>query len=500
MDRASVSSGSSSRCFSEVHLSVTPDIQELVLKALSPSESIPAKLLAKKLRLPKKIVNKALYSLERLQKASKEGLLPPEWTLYRETLGDQGNQNSKPRSSHSQRTTQKLKAELELKAGTEQAHKQPQEEDSDIECSSSSSSFESSDSDQEESQSPAKPQHEANQQPITTSPTSQELQPPTMAEGKEQKELVMKYLLKAGEATALVIAKNLGLKSTKQINPTLYALEKQGEVTKNSDVTPIIWELSKHRRDRMERSLKASKGPSAESMKTEDGTGGEGTGGSAFLPSAPPAGFEPISLQEGLKPRGGLSEVVGGLINFNAGYSGGVEGDVQARAAGKFTGNVLNLGDPLPGLEPIPDQGMPGLELVTDPTHPSISVITSSIPFPSPPPSLSPLHPSSRCQEDETNGGQWATDDIPEFLNAIRRETDAEKAAGDVAMGTVAVSLAAPPPQNLWAKLQEVKLKNPVSGLMEYAQYLGQSCEFQLLDQSGPSHDPRSVTPYVCFG
>lgn len=60
-------------------------------------------------------------------------------------------------------------------------------------------------------------------------------------------------------------------------------------------------------------------------------------------------------------------------------------------------------------------------------------------------------------------------------------------------MGTVAVSVAAPPPQNLWAKLQEVRLKNPVSGLMEYAQYLGQNCEFLLLDQSGPSHDPRLV-------
>ena len=68
------------------------------------------------------------------------------------------------------------------------------------------------------------------------------------------------------------------------------------------------------------------------------------------------------------------------------------------------------------------------------------------------------------------------------------------------AVGTVAVSLAAPPPQNLWAKLQEVRLKNPVSGLMEYAQYLGQNCEFLLLDQSGPSHDPRLVTSLsVCF-
>lgn len=64
------------------------------------------------------------------------------------------------------------------------------------------------------------------------------------------------------------------------------------------------------------------------------------------------------------------------------------------------------------------------------------------------------------------------------------------------AVGTIAVSVAAPPPPNLWAKLQEVRLKNPVSGLMEYAQFLGQNCEFLLLDQSGPSHDPRSVISF----
>lgn len=110
-------------------------------------------------------------------------------------------------------------------------------------------------------------------------------------------------------------------------------------------------------------------------------------------------------------------------------------------------------------------------------------------------PALQPHSLASNHKVEETNEGQWATDDIPEFLNAIRRETDSERLLVDKsnAVGTVAVSLAAPPPQNLWAKLQEVRLKNPVSGLMEYAQFLGQNCEFLLLDQSGPSHDPRSV-------
>uniref|UniRef100_A0A667YXK0 Adenosine deaminase RNA specific n=1 Tax=Myripristis murdjan TaxID=586833 RepID=A0A667YXK0_9TELE len=186
----------------------------------------------------------------------------------------------------------------------------------------------------------------------------------------DQKEQVLQYLLETGKATALVIAKNLGLRNAKQVNPTLYSLEKQGEVTKNSEVTPPTWELSTRRRERMERSLKASQStPAVETQIEQDASGQEKEGVSAALPPPPP----------------------------------------------------------LQGTEP---------------------------------------HP----------------------LQPYAEKLAAERAN---AMGTVAVSLAAPPPQNVWAKLQEVKLKNPVSGLMEYAQYLGQTCEFLLLDQSGPSHDPR---------
>ncbi|XP_029927808.1 double-stranded RNA-specific adenosine deaminase [Myripristis murdjan] len=394
--------------FKKGHLTLTPDIQDQVhkaLDALSPGESISAKSLAKKLRLPKKIVNQALYSLERTQNASKHGLQPPEWTLYRDP---KENQNSKPGSPPSQlwgssEHSQKLEAELELKVETEENRGQHGEEDSDTESSSSScSSLESSDSDQKESQSPANSQHEV-EQPITADLATQELKPTTMADQKEQ---VLQYLLETGKATALVIAKNLGLRNAKQVNPTLYSLEKQGEVTKNSEVTPPTWELSTRRRERMERSLKASQStPAVETQIEQDASGQEKEGVSAALPPPPPLqGTEPHPLQPCWQPQQHYNE-----------------------------------------------------------------------------------------EDDEANGGQWATDDIPEFLNAIRRETDAEKLAAERAnaMGTVAVSLAAPPPQNVWAKLQEVKLKNPVSGLMEYAQYLGQTCEFLLLDQSGPSHDPR---------
>ncbi|XP_070768105.1 double-stranded RNA-specific adenosine deaminase [Enoplosus armatus] len=413
-DRHSASSSSVNSSFCKVNIILTPDIQDQVLRslaALKPSESISAKLLAKKLRLPKTIVNKALYSLERSQAASKQGLLPPEWTLYREV------QSPPSHLCVSSEHPAKPEAKVELKTETAENRGAAKEEDSDTESSSSNcSSLESSDS--EESQSPAKSQHQEKRHPDHTNSPDQEPQLPIMT---DQKELVLQYLLRSREATALVIAKNLGLRNAKQVNPTLHTLEKQGEVIKNGEINPPTWELSTRRRERMERSLKAAQStPAPQKMELEVSRDEKG-GGSVFLPSPP-------------QP-------------------------------------------PMPDLEPLP------LPEVWMPEQSHSEVSQSSLQ----PPSITP------CQDEETNEGQWATDDIPEFLNAIRKETDAGKLAAEKAnaVGTVAVSLAAPPPQNLWAKLQEVRLKNPVSGLMEYAQYLGQNCEFLLLDQSGPSHDPR---------
>ncbi|XP_029306624.1 double-stranded RNA-specific adenosine deaminase [Cottoperca gobio] len=422
--------------FTKVNITLTSDIQDQIHRALAAlplSDGISAKLLGKQLRLPKKIVNKALYSLERSQKASKQGLLPPEWSLYREPVRGEEYQNSKVQSPHSHlffsaghppepEPEPEPEVEVELKTETAENWRRGKAEDSDTEssyscCSSSESTV------SEHSQSPAQGQHQEKQHPCATNLPDKDLALPIMA---EQKDRVLQYLLTSREATALLISKNLGLRSAKQVNPTLYSLEKQGEVIKNSEVTPPTWDLSTRRRERMERSRKATMSLRAEGdrMGEEPGRVEEG-GGSVFLltpPLPPMPGIEPLPLPGGWMPE-------------------------KSHSDGHGIKSQASLQTPF---------------------------LTSS-------------------KDEETNEGQWATDDIPEFLNAIRRETDAGKLLAEHAnsVGTVAVSLAAPPPQNLWAKLQEVRLKNPVSGLMEYAQYLGQSCEFQLLDRSGPSHDPR---------
>ncbi|KAM6910011.1 double-stranded RNA-specific adenosine deaminase [Xenentodon cancila] len=406
-DRHFFSSNSGNLRYIKDNITFTPGIQDQVYKALAaltPRESISAKALARKLRLPKKIVNKALYSLERSQKASKQGLHPPEWTLHREPIRVLEVQSPSSSLNFSTKRAQTPKTKFDSETEKKDLCKQVE---SDTESSSSyCSSSESSDS--EESQFSAKGRHYGNQHPCSNSSPDQE---PNFAMA-DLKEKILQYLLESEVATALVLAKNIGLKTSKQVNPTLHALEKQGEVVKNDKFNPPRWKLSTHRRERMKRSLKAAQ--------------------------STPAVVGQMEVEE----------------------SGGQDGGVS----------ILASLTPIPGLELLlpMENSKPGQSQSNEPS------LTS-------------------CRDKETSEEQWATDDIPEFLNAIRKQTDADKLAANKAnfMGTVAVSVAAPPPQNLWAKLQEVRLKNPVSGLMEYAQYLGQNCEFLLLDQSGPSHDPR---------
>ncbi|XP_019734272.1 double-stranded RNA-specific adenosine deaminase isoform X1 [Hippocampus comes] len=354
-------------------ITLTPQIQDQVHRALKPSKRVSARSLGKKLHLPKKIVNQALYSLERSQKVSKQGISPPKWALYIKPVKVEEPQRSLFGSP--QQTEVKLEIKTEI------------EEDSDTETQSSCSSSESSLSEVSHSSSPSRPQE--------------------MFTMSDQKERVLQHLLDLAPVTALMLAKNMGLKTSKQVNSTLYALEKLGDVVKNGDVKPPTWELSAHRKERMMRTLKATQSEQVVRAENEE---------KPLLAPEPMSELEPLPFDESWIPK---TEV----------------------------------------LSPSTDQ----------------------------PP------PLNTSQEEMTVEGQWASDDIPEYLNAIRKQTDSERAAAEYGnpIGTVAVSLAAPPAQNLWAKLQEVRLKNPVSGLMEYAQYLGQSCEFILLDQSGPSHDPR---------
>uniref|UniRef100_A0A9J7WUQ6 Adenosine deaminase RNA specific n=1 Tax=Cyprinus carpio carpio TaxID=630221 RepID=A0A9J7WUQ6_CYPCA len=318
-------------------LYLTPQIQQQVLSfltSLGPDETVQARALGKKLGLPKAIVNKALYALLRTNQAVKQGETPPLWRLRKEEDGEPIKERDQTQSSKD------TKKRLGQKSSINQEDQK------------------------------------------TVLPAVQSVTLSTMVDSKDCKEKILQYLYESGTGSALVIAKNLGLRSAKQVNPTLYAMEKQGDVRRDTEVTPPIWSLSAHRQEKMDRQRK-----------------------------------------------------------------------VAATA-------IQDVNSPMP---PKPSEPSP-----------------STFHYFQPPP-----HQFSYYQDMASNGGersQWVSDDIPKFLNTIRSE--------------VAVSLAAPPPpaqsleSNRLQKLKEARSKNPVSGLMEFAQHLGHTCEFLLLDQSGPSHDP----------
>ncbi|XP_012870666.1 PREDICTED: double-stranded RNA-specific adenosine deaminase isoform X1 [Dipodomys ordii] len=100
----------------------------------------------------------------------------------------------------------------------------------------------------------------------------------------------------------------------------------------------------------------------------------------------------------------------------------------------------------------------------------------------------------SRAGYVDFENGQWATDDIPDDLNSIR--------AGEFRAIMEMPSFYSPglPRCSPYKKLTECQLKNPISGLLEYAQFASQTCEFNLIDQSGPPHEPRFKFQVVISG
>ncbi|NP_571671.2 double-stranded RNA-specific adenosine deaminase isoform X1 [Danio rerio] len=409
-------------------LYLTPEIHQQVcafLTSLRPAETIQAKVLGKKLGLPKKIVNKVLYDLLKSNQVVKQGETPPLWRLceesresIREKDQTQSSKDLEKEPGQSPYINQKVGGDFTT-TSTPSPSKIPIDADSDT-------SDESEDSEGDDSCEKLL----ADQDKKTLSPTVQSVTLSTMADSKDSKEKILQYLYEAGTGNALVIAKNLGLRSAKQVNPTLYALEKQGDVNRNTEVNPPTWELSAHRQEKMDRQRKAAATAnqdvnSAATLSLEDDE----------IANVALVNFEPME--------GGGKPLVEMLDNDNV--FGNTEIDI-------------------PGLEPVSKASD-----LSSSTHRNFQ------------PNQFPYY-----QETPSNGGeqsQWASDDIPEFLNTIRSE--------------VAVSLAAPPPptqsmeSNRLQKLKEARSKNPVSGLMEFAQHLGYTCEFLLLEQSGPSHDPR---------
>ncbi|NXR99432.1 DSRAD deaminase, partial [Oxylabes madagascariensis] len=244
----------------------------------------------------------------------------------------------------------------------------------------------------------------------------------------ETKEKICNYLFSVVETTALNLAKNIGFSRAKDVNAFLSALEKLGDVHKQN-ATPPRWSLTNRKREKMQMRLKAST-----IMPMADPTPPESGLPSSFVPPCPP-------------------EMTAALPEVVASKEESVEDEQQ----------------PL---------GQAGQDNVGD-TEADASEDTK--------PEFSSL-----SNYDNSENIKWITDDIPDNLNAINKQPD----KSECIMNSQSSPSYADPFETTFPCMPVEKLiacqeKNPVSGLTEYSQYTCQHCDFIMLEQNGPSHEPR---------
>ncbi|XP_053857199.1 double-stranded RNA-specific adenosine deaminase [Vidua macroura] len=244
----------------------------------------------------------------------------------------------------------------------------------------------------------------------------------------ETKEKICNYLFSVVETTALNLAKNIGFSRAKDVNAFLSALEKLGDVHKQN-ATPPRWSLTNRKRERMQMRLKAST-----IMQMADATPPESGLPSSFVPPCPPevTAASPAAVKEEEESAQNEQQPLG-----QAGQ--GSVSDTEADAS--------------------------------EDTKPDFSSLSNY---------------------DNSENSKWTTDDIPDNLNAISKQPDKSECIMDSQSSpSYAAQFETAFPCTPAEKLIACQEKNPVSGLTEYSQYTYQHCDFIMLEQNGPSHEPR---------
>lgn len=243
----------------------------------------------------------------------------------------------------------------------------------------------------------------------------------------ETKDKICNYLFSVAETTALNLAKNIGFSRAKDVNAFLSALEKLGDVHKQN-TSPPRWSLTDRKRERMQMRLKASV-----VMQTADPT--------------PESGFPPSSVPSCPQEMTVASPAVTTLEEES------IENGQQP--LGQTDQSDASDTEAAP-----PEDTKPGF--------------------------------SSLSTYDNSENGKWATDDIPDNLNTIKKQpNESESIMNSQSSPSYAAQFETAFPCTPVEKLMACQEKNPVSGLTEYSQYTYQHCEFTMLEQSGPSHEPR---------
>ncbi|XP_070252853.1 double-stranded RNA-specific adenosine deaminase isoform X4 [Myotis yumanensis] len=269
------------------------------------------------------------------------------------------------------------------------------------------------------------------------SPASDSEDPPEPADMAEIKEDICNHLFDVVKSSALNLAKNIGLSKARDVNAVLIDLERQGDVYREG-TTPPIWYLTDKKRERIQMKRSTNSVPDATQAAIPE------TKTDAELPAcnspAPDASSEAAP-------------------------------DASNEAA---TEKVENGQEPVVKAESRPP-------VSPEPVKPKPPVCDNG--------------PSKPGYVDFENG-QWATDDIPDDLNSIHTAPGEFRAI----MEMPSFYSHGLPRCSPYKKLTECQLKNPISGLLEYAQFASQTCEFNLIEQSGPPHEPRFKFQVVISG
>ncbi|XP_010175596.2 double-stranded RNA-specific adenosine deaminase-like, partial [Antrostomus carolinensis] len=243
----------------------------------------------------------------------------------------------------------------------------------------------------------------------------------------ETKDKICNYLFSVEETTALNLAKNIGFSRAKDVNAFLSALEKLGDVHKQN-TSPPRWSLTGRKRERMQMRLKANA-----VTQVADPT--------------PQTGFPPSSVPPCPQEATAASPA----------------------ATASEEGSMENGQQPLGQTDQ--SEGSEGEAALPGDTKPQFSSLSNY---------------------DHSENGKWAMDDIPDHLNAINKQPDeSESIMNSQSSPSYGSQFETALPCTPVEKLMACQEKNPVSGLTEYSQYTYQHCEFAMLEQSGPSHEPR---------
>ncbi|XP_078526353.1 double-stranded RNA-specific adenosine deaminase isoform X2 [Lissotriton helveticus] len=394
------------RCSEEAFDNISLHLQNLSLKSdpekeilnilqrLGKGQFLSARDIAHKLKIKKKEVNHYIYKLHQEGKLQKRGDSPPRWSIADSSVGHSQEIYSNIKGQNSKISTEEESSQYrensthhypEISATIHQVQKTTEV------GNKSESTYTESSTDEGSS-----------------SVNSEEFDSETMVVNREQ---ICEYLFGVEQSTAMNIAKNIGLNKAKDVNITLYQMEKQGDICREA-TTPPKWSLTEKKRDRMQLKRKAHEVLVAESVKEED-----------------------------LDPSSDAFEV----------------GEEESENVGAgFGSDDMNGGEK---------------EALNDKT---LDLDGSS------------GEPPKKRMKDEALNGSFATDDVTEFGDNV---------------GTP-LNFAEPPVERMppLEKLLQCIEKNPVSGLLEYTQFLNQTCDFIILQQTGPSHDPRFKIQAVIEG